>query len=436
MIDPVGFATAPSDSVTSAREIRAALAATEPDARIGARHVDIGHEPLPPVTRRAGQLAILDVTKWFGETSGGVRTYLEQKSAYVSSRPSLRHVLVIPAARDLVTDQPQVRWYRLRGPRIPTQRQYRFLLAARSIHRIIAHERPDVIEVGSPVVVPWLVAMAARGMRIPLISFYHTNLLTILPAATPAGRALEAYARRLDRLFVTTLVASEAATVDLQRAGITRTTRVPLGVDLETFSPRRRAHAAAARARLDVPLDAPLVVYAGRLAPEKELEVAIEGWRRFAIDRRGTLLIVGDGPLRRELEHRAAGCAIRFAPFESSRERLADTLASADAYLAPGRAETFGLSALEAMACGTPLITVDEGAVTERVRASGAGVVYRGGDPESVARALRRCLDGQPARLGAVGRTFVEREHGWDSAFDRIFEVYRDVAARRTLEVA
>jgi alpha-1,6-mannosyltransferase len=420
--------------MTPAFHARDALLATEPNNAFCARALNIGRDPLPTVSRRDGQLTILDVTKWFGETSGGVRTYLEQKSAYVARRSNLRHVLVIPAARDLVTDQHNARWYRLRGPRIPTQRQYRFLLAVRSLRRIIEHEKPDIIEVGSPVFVPWIAALASRGLRIPLLSFYHTSLINAKPAADLSTRArrvlMEAWVRQLDRLFTTTLVASESARADLRAAGVDRTTRVSLGVDLETFAPRRRVRSAATRARLGIPTDRPLVVYAGRLAPEKSLDVAVEGWRRFDSAQQATLLIIGDGPARVALERQTMGMSIRFLPFEESRERMADLLAASDVFLAPGSLETFGLSAVEALACGTPVVSADGGAVAEHVTRSRAGCVFRAGDAESVAGALRRCFAMHPEQLGAMGRAFVEREHGWDTVFDRIFDVYRDVIAR------
>ncbi len=417
-----------------ALQARAALLATEPNDQFGARSLDIGHDPLPAVSRRAGQLTVLDVTKWFGETSGGVRTYLEQKSAYVARRENLRHVLVIPAGRDLVTDQANARWYRLRGPRIPTQRQYRFLLAVRSLHRIIEHERPDVIEVGSPVFVPWIAALAARGMSIPLISFYHTSLINAKPAVGVYGRArrqfMLRYVRRLDRLFTTTLVASDSARQDLRDAGVDRTTRVSLGVDLEMFAPWRRARFAATRVRLGVPADKPLVVYAGRLAPEKSLDVAVAGWLRFDPEQRATLLILGDGPGKVALEAQAAGSSIQFMPFEDSREQMADVLAASDVFLAPGSLETFGLSAIEALACGTPVVSADAGAVAEHVARSRAGVLFKQGDAESLASALKRCLSARPEHLGALGRAFVEREHGWDTVFDRIFDVYREIVSQ------
>ena len=402
-----------------------------PNEAGSARAIRMGSDPLPTVRRRPGQLTVLDVTKWFGETSGGVRTYLQQKSQYVAAHPELRHVLVIPAARDLVTDQESVRWYRLRGPRVPRQPQYRFLLATRSLRRIIAHERPDVIEVGSPVFVPWVVARAAHGTGIPLISFYHTSLTTSVANAGIGGaivrNALGSYARRLDRLFLSTLVASESAAAELRRAGVTRTVRVPLGVDLSTFAPWRRARARETRRLHGLPERGPLVVYAGRLAPEKALDTAIDGWRRFDPNGHATLVLVGHGPLRQQLITRASGASIRFLPFQNSREDVADLLAASDAFLAPSPVETFGLAALEALACGTPVITADRGGVAEQVNRSKGGVLFRTGDADSLADALRRCIGGQPDQLGAVGRAFVEREHGWDCVFDHIFSVYRRI---------
>ena len=64
---------------------------------------DLAESVLPEKRRQQAELGVLDITKWFGETSGGVRTYLLQKAKYVEARPSLRHVLVIPGARDAIT---------------------------------------------------------------------------------------------------------------------------------------------------------------------------------------------------------------------------------------------------------------------------------------------------------------------------------------------
>src|SRR5262245_11628083 len=327
-------------------------------------------------------LTVLDITKWYGERSGGVRTYLDEKQRYVAARHDVRHVLVIPGDRDEVLDRGNTRRYRIRGPRIPSQPQYRFLLAPRTLRRIVDREQPDVIEVGSPIFVPWITRFATRRRQIPLVGFYHTDIRSSLaPVLGPFARATSRYyVRLLDRLFATTFVASASSESDLRRAGATRLTRVTLGADLNVFHPRQRARRSRTRALLGLPHDAPVVTYLGRLAPEKGLDVVLAAWRRVEARSAATLVLVGDGPLRSQLRAESARMRVRWLPFETDRERIAMLLAASDVYLSPGPNETFGLSAVEAMACGTPIVAADKGSVAEHVRQSEGGTLFESGN--------------------------------------------------------
>jgi Glycosyltransferase len=91
-------------------------------------------------------------------------------------------------------------------------------------------------------------------------------------------------------------------------------------------------------------------------------------------------------------------------PFVSDRDLTADLLAAADLYVAPGPAETFGLSALEAMAAGIPVLSVDRGGVADRIRVSGAGALYPTGDSHALAEAAIRLLQGDLRSLGLTAR--------------------------------
>jgi alpha-1,6-mannosyltransferase len=405
---------------------------------MASRSLDISRTPLPAPLRPDASVGVLDVTKWFGETSGGVRTYLLEKARYVSASPALRQVLVIPGATDSITEFDGVRCYRLRGPRIPFQRPYRFLLASRSIGRIIAHERPTVIEVGSAFLVPWIVRRPARAVQAPLVCFYHSNFpRAIAPfpeRAGPARRSAAAlawrYVRTLDRLFALTIVASRFAAEELQRAGVERIAHVPLGVDTDCFHPRRRALGAATRRRLGFPNDVPLVVYVGRLAREKQLDVLLEAWDEIARRTGAHLALVGDGPLRRELAMHARVRDVHWLPYERDRERLASLLAAAQLTVAPCANETFGLAALEALSCGTPVLSADAGGVSELVACSGAGAQFTAGSASALASAAVRLLADDVAALGARGRAYVEREHRWSTVFDRIVALYGNLGRR------
>ncbi len=398
---------------------------------------DLARDPLPPNDRPHAALTVLDITKWFGETSGGVRTYLTEKAQYVSTRGGLRHVLVVPGPFDGHVSAPGVRTYRLRGTLIPTQTAYRFLLATRSTRRVLEHERPDVIEVGSPFFVPWVTAVATRRLRTPMIAFHHTSLST-MPRALGMGRIAGgvwqrgsgAYLRQLNRLFRVTIVASAYARSELGALGMERVAHVPLGVDLAHFHPQRTQGREQTRRRFGLPVDRPVMLYVGRLAHEKRLEVVLDGWRQVARATGALLVIVGAGDAARTLRARSTGLDVAWLPFQGDRELVARLYGTADAYVSPGEWETFGLSALEAMATGIPVVTPASGGGFELVQRSGAGHVYEPGSASDAARAMIAALDGSTNGPGDGGRRYAEREHGWTTVFDRLFTLYREVLAQ------
>ena len=401
--------------------------------------LDIARTPLPPALRPRADLSVLDITEFFGGTSGGVRTYLEQKAAFVRERPTLSQVLVVPGARDVIAEGEGVRWYHLRGPRVPMRPPYRFMLATRQSRRIVEHERPDIVEVGSPGLVPWVVQFATRQTATPLVYFYHRHSPAQLTGrASPtsrwnpralAGRLAWRYARQLDRLFERTIVASEFGARALHAAGVHRTARVPLGVDVDRFTPARRAASALTRALVGLPTE-PLAMYVGRFAPEKELDVLVRAWPRVRRRTGARLVLVGDGPEEARLRALPGGDEVLWLPFEHDRDRLANLLAAADLFVAPGSIETFGLAALEAMACGIPVLASSEGGVAELVTRSGGGALFPAGSSDGLAAEAVAMLGRDGNRLhehGMRARAYVEREHRWASVFDRLFAVYRDV---------
>jgi alpha-1,6-mannosyltransferase len=382
-------------------------------------------------------LKSLDITKFFGETTGGIRTYLLEKAKYVARQSEIRQVVIVPAQRAAVRDEGHTRWYRLAGIPIPTQAPYRAILSTRKIRAILEVERPDIIEVGSPYVVPWITRRAARPLSIPLVWFYHTNFPRIISprpgrdgvVRRTAGRLADRYVATLAGLFHGAIGASQAAVDALVRAGFRHVERIPLGVDLEHFHPRRRGSAERTRAMHGLP-HGPVAIYVGRLAREKELELVIDAWPAVERATAATLVLVGDGPSRRHYHQRSKGNRVVWLPYEKDRERIADLLAAADVYLAPGPAETFGLAALEALASGTPVIASDQGAVRELITSSGAGMVNAEPTAGAMAGTIIGLLGQDLAYLGDRGRKYAEANHAWDGVFDRLFAFYRGIIER------
>jgi alpha-1,6-mannosyltransferase len=200
------------------------------------------------------------------------------------------------------------------------------------------------------------------------------------------------------------------AAAEFERLGVPNLRHVPLGVDLELFSPRRRSP--ALRQRYAAPGEV-LIVHCGRLSVEKKPHRSVEALARLrAVGVPAVLVVAGDGPLRARLEREAAstGLPVHFAGFVPSRAAVATLLATADIVLAPGPVETFGLAALEALACGTPVVVSASGALPEVIGA--AGVTVRGEDfAGGVLSVLRR----PAAERRAAARARAE-QFGWPAA--------------------
>ena len=120
----------------------------------------------------------------------------------------------------------------------------------------------------------------------------------------------------------------------------------------------------------------------------------------------------------------------RFLPYEKHRDRLADLVAAFDLFVAPSSNETFGLAPLEALASGTPVLSADRGGISEQVEMSGAGARFESGSASALAAAAVELFGSNLDALGVRGRAYAEKDHSWQSVFDRIFALYATMVRR------
>ncbi|MGE5758832.1 MAG: glycosyltransferase [Gemmatimonadota bacterium] len=376
-------------------------------------------------------MKVLDLTEFYSPRGGGVRRYLAEKAAWVAGRPDLDHVVVVPGERDAVTLWDRTRVHLVRGPRVPASPGYHFLIAGRRVARIVRWERPDVIEVGSPYLAPWLARRAARGTPARLAAFVHENprlyvtrlawpLCTVLDPLL--SRYLETAYRRFDLIVA-------ASADNLPQAGGAPTAVAPLGVDAQLFHPMR--HDPTWRSEVGASPGERVALYVGRLSAEKGLETVLEAWPEIRRSSGARLVLIGEGHLRSRLERlaRERPQTITVLPYEADPVRLARAYASADLFLAPCPYETFGLAALEAMASGLPVAGVRAAGIG-RLLADGEGWArtYTTGDPRDCARAVAGLAMADLAEAGRLARDAAVRRYTWDRTFTELFTLYRRLA--------
>jgi alpha-1,6-mannosyltransferase len=185
----------------------------------------------------------------------------------------------------------------------------------------------------------------------------------------PDQRLADLLNRRTASSYDVVVCTTGWAAAEFRRLHVPNLVQVPLGVDLAFFNPSRRD--AELRSQL-APCGVPLLVHCSRLSPEKRSERAVGALAELR--RRGVpavLVVAGDGPRRQSLEAQAAGLPVRFLRHVADRALLARLLATADVVIAPGPVETFGLSAIEALASGTPVVVSSRSALPELVGSAG-----------------------------------------------------------------
>jgi alpha-1,6-mannosyltransferase len=215
-------------------------------------------------------------------------------------------------------------------------------------------------------------------------------------------------AEAYDQIVCTTAFAA----AEFRRLGVPNLVEVPLGVDLDEFHPSRADP--AVRARYARPEEL-LVVYCSRLSADKRPELAVDTVAALRAGKAPAVLAVaGDGSRRAALAYRAARLPVRFAGHIADRSAVAALLASADVLVAPGPVETFGLAALEALACGTPVVVNAASALPEVV--GDAGVAVRG-TPEAFAEGVRTLMARPEPERRAAARARAEL-FGWPRAVD------------------
>jgi D-inositol-3-phosphate glycosyltransferase len=292
---------------------------------------------------------------------------------------------------------------------------------------------------------------------VPLVQSMHT-LGRVKNAALAAGDAAEPEERIRGELEVIAaadaLIANTAAEAGqltgLYGADPARVRTVSPGVDLSVFHPGDPQAALAARRRLGVAPDAALLLFVGRVQPLKGPDVALEAAARLLADEPGlrdTLQVVFVGgpsgrseradPYRmRELAARLGiSDVVRFEP-PCPQEELAQWYRAATVMLAPSHSESFGLVALEAQACGTPVVAASVGGLRTVVRDGDSGVLVDGHDPADWARAIGQLLLA-PGRLRALSAG--ARRHasafGWSATVDQLARVYTGVMDEVTARV-
>jgi alpha-1,6-mannosyltransferase len=362
---------------------------------------------------------IVQLANFHSPTSGGLRVAADTlRAGYVAAGHDC--TLIAPGTVDAARGTVRV----LRSPRLGST-GYRIIVRRRSVLALLDELRPDVLEVHDKLLQRW-VWRWSRLRGVPVVAWSHERLERTLPLLLPAVPAtvLRQAAARIARHTAgacdVLIACSRFAADEFPPYAPVRIVR--LGVDLDAFRPSTQLQ----------PPDRLRLVLAARLSPEKRPELAVDAVRALHESGVATeLTVLGSGPRQARLAGYARDLSVRFTGHLRGRDRVAAELRAADVALAPAPAETFGLAALEALACGTPIVAHAGAAPAELTsKHPGAGEVASGDAAAFAAAALRLAAIPRCTRRDAARRA--AEAYPWSATIGAMLAVHAEVTSAPT----
>ena len=384
-------------------------------------------------------MTICDLTQFYSPFSGGVRRYVAEKAAHLEAAGD-RHVLIIPGEKTERRVEGLRTIYTIESPLISRTARYRVLLNLNLVEEALEREKPHLIESGDPYQVAWKSIASGRALGIPVVGFYHSHFpdavlrsvakyfgsISVMIAEEIGRRYVDSLYNRFER----TLVPSAGLAELLRTWGLENVETLELGVDTGIFYPDA-GRGAAARKRLGWPDDRQVLLYVGRLNPDKNVRRLLEAFTRLHEEEPGRfhLAVVGDGMLRGSLHRlQEETDSVSWTRYCSSAGELADIYRAADLFVHPGVKETFGLVTLESQACGTPVVGI-RGSYMDTIIFSGLHNWSVEDDSDALAAAIKTVAGGDLAASGLRAASSVGSRYDWKAVFGRLFTIYREVIA-------
>lgn len=375
-------------------------------------------------------MRVLDVTEFYSTRGGGIRSHLDAKSHVLCQR-GVEHRILAPGPREGLKSGDNSKVELIPGPTVPYDPTYHLLWRPDRVAQAARRFQPDVLEAHSPYVAALGVLSAppeSYGVR--TLVWHSDHLGTYLEpwlsprlgarwtrrGLAPVHAAIRALTSRFDATFVASRTQREA----LLGYGAHGLVYLPFGVDRAVFGEREPATGPRR------------VVAVGRMAVEKRWDVVLRAFADAARARpEWSLLALGDGPERAELERLAASLLppgrIEFRGFVQGRRELADALASADVLLHGCPHETFGLAVAEALSLGLCAVVPLEGGAGEWVdgqRVRG----FAGSHVERAAAELATFLGASREALRTLPKPTIRSV---EDHFDELLAIYAELLARR-----
>lgn len=387
---------------------------------------------------------VRDLTRYLGRAGVKVDVYTRSQDEHVP------HVLHDLGYGNRVVHVPS-------GPEVPLPKKELAVHLPDFVSGILSFTRAKGIEYDLIHSHYWMSGLAALELKaawnLPVVHMFHTlglmkNRVAQSPDEIEGEYRLEGeqkVLRSADRIIAAT--PAELAQLQwLYQARTEHITIIPPGVDTSRFYPIPKDEA---KEVIGVPTDHKMLLFVGRIEPLKGLDVLIEALGRYCDDpkkhlddKKLFLAVIGGEPGESPEEINAEMARVQALPEQygindvvtflgkRNQNSLPYYYSAAEAVVVPSHYESFGMVALEAMACGTPVVASQVGGLAFLVQDGLTGFTVPSGDPEALCGRLKALIDEQDLqrRMGEAAVVFAQ-QYAWETISERMIKLYRSVVA-------
>jgi glycosyltransferase involved in cell wall biosynthesis len=298
----------------------------------------------------------------------------------------------------------------------------------RSLKSELEDFAPDIIHIATPFNMGLCGLYLSKKLNLPIVGSYHTNFDHYLKyynlsfLSSSLWKYMKWFHKPLKKIFVP----SYETIGQLKRRGFRNTVLCPAGVDCTLYRPDYDQHSARKKYGLSRKFT---LSFVGRLAPEKDLHTLMAIAHAIPAELTGQIdwLIIGDGPLRAELEEQAPA-NMKFTGYLTGSD-LAEAYSVSDLFVFPSPTETFGMVVLEALASGTPAVAANSGGVKNIIKTGKTGFTCEPGNVAAFTEAIVHLLKNDRLRIKfqAEARMYA-LEQSWDAIFQNMLWHYQDIS--------
>lgn len=305
-------------------------------------------------------MKIVDITHFYNHKSGGVRRYIQLKAKFFSRFSDVEHYIIVPGEDDGVDELFNSVVFYIKSPEIFFWKPYRLIISKKKVAEILLHIEPDIVEVGSPFILPKMINQLKDILGFRTVGFFHSNIETsFFNSFSINSQKMSIFIRKYVynnyKDFDLVISPSEFTKNYLNDIGIKNIEVVRIGIDTDIFKPMDKVEE---KRKLSIPEDKITLLYVGRFSKDKGIYDLIDIIRTLDSVYEGKFFfhLVGGGPEEDKIVDLLKKDNFRITPFIDDLQKLASVYNSADLFVTCSKSDTYGIAVLEAQSCGVPVV--------------------------------------------------------------------------------